>query len=76
MFDRCEVVKGAGLQLSLIRWRVGMVVGGGGSELANPKVQDFLHLCVRGPRLWGSSGEEEEPVSGEEPDRCSSSSGR
>lgn len=36
--------------------------------------QGFLHLWVRGPCVWGSSGEEEDPSSGEEP-ACSSSSG-
>lgn len=36
---------------------------------------DFLHLWVRGPRVWGSSGEEEDPSSGDELER-SSSSGR
>lgn len=78
MFHRCEVDKGAGLQLSLIEWWVEGEGGGGrvGSEQVNPKFQDFLHLCVRAPRVWVSSGEEEEPVSGEEPERCSSSSGR
>lgn len=37
--------------------------------------QDFLHLWVRGPRVWGSSREEDDPSRGEEL-ACSSSSGQ
>lgn len=65
---------GGGLQVSLIdrRNRSQRLVLKGLAPVG--RFQHFLHLWVRGPRVWGSSGEEEDPSSGEEP-ACSSSSG-
>lgn len=65
-----------GLQVSLIEGRhegQGLAVKGFTSMGC---FQDFLHLWVRGPRVWGSSGEEEEPSRGDEPERSSSSGGQ